>query len=135
MGERFLQSTVRMRWGLTLVAGWALIAGCNEPERQSRLRMPKGQVALADLRAVEEPAGAAKPAPPKVSPAQPRRTGAGTHTYTVLAGDTWFRIGQKLYGDGKQWRAIAEANRQKVGPSGVLIPGTVLVIPDIRNAR
>lgn len=59
------------------------------------------------------------PAAPPL-PAAPRR-------YTVVSGDTLWGIAVRFYGDGNQWRRIADTNRI-TDPRAVRI-GTVLTIP------
>ncbi len=53
-------------------------------------------------------------------------TGAAT-TYTVVAGDSFWRIAEQLYGDGSKYPLIRDAN-PSVDPN-VLRPGMRLVIP------
>ncbi len=65
----------------------------------------------------------APPAPPK--PTQPPTP--PTETYTVQAGDTLWSIAQRLYGDGKRWKDIAQANG--ITDARKLTVGTVLKIP------
>jgi nucleoid-associated protein YgaU len=48
-------------------------------------------------------------------------------TYTVEAGDTLYAIAEKVYGDGSQFRAIAEANG--IDTSNRLTVGQELTIP------
>ena len=50
-----------------------------------------------------------------------------TETYTVEAGDNLFSVAEQFYGDGQQWRRIAEANGLE--PGAVLSPGDTLQIP------
>jgi LysM repeat protein len=49
--------------------------------------------------------------------------------YTVVAGDTLSKIAQHFYGDGSLFPLIANAN-EIPGPN-VLLPGQVLLIPDL----
>jgi hypothetical protein len=53
--------------------------------------------------------------------------GSGATTYTVEAGDTLYAIAEKVYGDGSQFRAIAEANG--IDTSNRLTVGQELTIP------
>jgi nucleoid-associated protein YgaU len=67
-------------------------------------------------------AGPAYVPPPKAAPAAPAPTitrkptheakpaALGRSSYTVKHGDTLYRIAKQHYGDGKQWRQIADAN-------------------------
>lgn len=49
--------------------------------------------------------------------------------YTVRAGDDLWSLAQRAYGDGTQWRRIAEANPD-LEPAGDLVPGARLIVPD-----
>ena len=53
---------------------------------------------------------------------------AGQH-YTVLKGDTLFSIAKKVYGDGKLWTKIADANKDKIHNKNRITVGMVLAIP------
>jgi N-acetylmuramoyl-L-alanine amidase CwlA len=48
-------------------------------------------------------------------------------TYTVVAGDSLFKIATKVYGKGNKFPLIEKANSVK---NGLILPGQVLVIPD-----
>jgi nucleoid-associated protein YgaU len=52
-----------------------------------------------------------------------------SQTYTVQPGDTLTSISLKVYGDGRYWRAIFEANRDQLDAPGRIHPGQVLRIP------
>jgi len=74
------------------------------------------------------PAGAGSVPLPTVEsetlpPAAPRTT------YTVKRGDTLWSIAQRLYGDGHLWKAIYEANRDRVASPSAMKVGTELRIP------
>jgi len=61
---------------------------------------------------------------------------AQTTTYTVVKGDTLWKIAKHFYGDGNQWRAIYEANKSVIGGNPDLIyPGQVLTIPNVTAAK
>jgi len=67
---------------------------------------------------------AAKPAPKREElPETPT-------TYTVVRGDSLWKISKKFYGTGSKWRTIYNANRSLIGGNPNLIhPGQVLKIP------
>ena len=66
----------------------------------------------------------------QLRPQNPTSGGAGgEREWTVSAGDTLAWIAYKSYGEPTQWRPIAEANR--LTNVRRLIPGTVLVIPNV----
>jgi len=50
-------------------------------------------------------------------------------TYTVQPGDSLVDIARKLYGDGRRYETLFEANRQVLTTPTQLKPGTVLVVP------
>jgi nucleoid-associated protein YgaU len=52
-----------------------------------------------------------------------------TRTYTVVAGDSLSKIAKKIYGDGKRWKEIFEANKDKIKNPDLIHPGQVLKIP------
>lgn len=50
-------------------------------------------------------------------------------TYTVKAGDSLWKIAQRIYGNGNQWTKIYEANRDKIKNPDLIYPGQKLTIP------
>lgn len=50
-------------------------------------------------------------------------------TYTVKAGDSLWKIAQRIYGNGNQWTKIYEANRDKIKNPDLIYPGQQFVIP------
>jgi len=71
--------------------------------------------------------GSAAPSAPSVLAAAPTAPGARSHL--VVAGDSLSRISQRYYGNAGRWQEIYNANREKLGPNGVLRVGTELRIP------
>jgi nucleoid-associated protein YgaU len=67
----------------------------------------------------------------KVSPKSSRpSTKAIPKTYVVKKGDCLWKIAQRFYGKGSEWRKIYEANKKVIGKNPNLIyPGQKLVIP------
>jgi hypothetical protein len=61
---------------------------------------------------------------PPASPQPPQ-----SQTYTVQPGDTLTSVSLKVYGDGRYWQAIFEANRDQLDAPGRIHPGQVLRIP------
>ena len=55
---------------------------------------------------------------------------SGTRVYTVESGDSLWKIAEKFYGDGSQWRKIHEANRATIDDPDVIHPGQQLTIPE-----
>lgn len=58
-----------------------------------------------------------------VQPPAPDQT-----SYTVVSGDSWWRIAEKTYGKGYKWKIIKEAN-----PGIALHPGGAIVIPPLQE--
>jgi len=97
--------------------------------------------------APKSPAPAKAPVPPPAPPARgadfgnvrsggsstapvTSRAGAQPTSYVVKSGDSLSKIARRIYGDGKQWTRIYEANRELIGKNPDLIqPGQNLVIP------
>lgn len=50
-------------------------------------------------------------------------------TYTVKEGDNLTKIARHVYGDGNKWKAILEANRDKIKNPDLIHPGEVLTLP------
>ncbi len=50
-------------------------------------------------------------------------------TYTIQKGDTLSEISAELYGTGKWWKKIAEANPEAIKNPNKLKVGTIIVIP------
>ncbi len=65
----------------------------------------------------------AKPAMQNADPKQ--------ETYTVVAGDSLWKIAEKVYGNGKKWNAIYEANRKVLPKPDALKTGMKLIIPPL----
>lgn len=57
--------------------------------------------------------------------------GMGERSYTVVKGDTLSHIARDHYGKASKWRAIFEANRDKIANPDLIHPGQEFVIPDI----
>lgn len=51
-------------------------------------------------------------------------------TYTVQPGDSLWKIAAKVYGNGRRWTKIYEANTDKISNSSRIRVGQVLVIPE-----
>lgn len=87
-----------------------------------RFRKKEEERPRADFSKVESGGSSTAPAPGAAAPK--------ARTYTVVAGDSLWKIAEKFYGDGNQWPRIHEANRDRIKDPDVIHPGQTLTIPD-----
>lgn len=74
-----------------------------------------------------EPAAAAAEAPES---AEVEATEGKARTYTVLSGDTLWKIAERMYGNGSQYMKIFEANTDLLDSPDRIFPGQELKIPE-----
>jgi len=84
------------------------------------------------LTAAVEPAPQAADAEPE-APAEPTENAgaAGGRSYTVVSGDTLWKISGQMYGEGSHYMKIFEANTDVLEHPDRIFPGQVLRIPDL----
>lgn len=70
-----------------------------------------------EVPAAAEPEGQREGEPPPAS------------SYTVVKGDSLWKIAKKLLGDGNRWQEIYSLNRDKISNPNRIYPGQVLTIP------
>ena len=58
-----------------------------------------------------------------------------TTSYTVVKGDTLWGIAKKYYGDGSKYKAIYEANKDKISNPNLIYVGQILTIPSFESAN
>lgn len=56
---------------------------------------------------------------------------SSTQTYTVIKGDSLWKIAKYFYGNGSKYSAIYEANKDIISNPSLIYPNQVLVIPSI----
>ena len=81
-----------------------------------------------DVAGLSETAGA-NPAANTTSPSFQPEPGRRPRRYTVERGDTLIAIAQRVYGDGRQYRRIYRANRDRMQSPDNLVEHMVLEIP------
>jgi nucleoid-associated protein YgaU len=66
---------------------------------------------------------------------RPTNVPQGSVVYRTRAGDTPYRLADRLYGKGYLQDRIVQANRGRLPPNGVFEPGTYIVIPPNLNGE
>ena len=90
---------------------------------------PRGEQTILTAAATPAPRPTATPVPTAAPTPIPTPTPApSVTTYVVVAGDSLWRISQKLYGTGTKWRDIWQANRDTVKNPDFIYIGQVLTI-------
>ena len=51
--------------------------------------------------------------------------------YTVVSGDSLWKIASKHYGDGNKWQALFEANREVIQDPDLIYPGQQIRVPEL----
>ena len=69
---------------------------------------------------------------PRAEKPKPRPVPRWNTTYVVKKNESFWSISQKVYGNGKYWQMIQEANRD-VDPD-TMVPRTVLYLPPLKKA-
>lgn len=95
-----------------------------------------GNVTYVVVEHEEEPAPE-EPAPEEPAPEEPAPEEPAPETpvepevseYTVVSGDSLWKIAQKVYGTGTKWDVIYEANKETVKDPGMIYVGQKLIIP------
>lgn len=116
--------------GLQQVAGGLLVLVIAVLPLSNLAQPPAQQTPTA-----QTPTPSAQPTA-QVSPQTTQATPAelsNTATYTVVAGDDLWSVAERLLGDGRDWRVLAELNPQLVDSAYELRPGTKLKIPTVTH--
>jgi nucleoid-associated protein YgaU len=104
---------------LAATFGLALLVGCEEPKAKEEPRQDPSMYSepLMEIDDIDT-----TPPPPPPAPA--------VRTHVVQKDDTLFKLARHYYdGDQSKWKAIWEANMDKIPDKDKLKPGTELVIP------
>ena len=97
---------------------------------------PQGRITILSHNA-QEPVSPEEPdAETSAQPEQPEESAASQQadTYQVQAGDSLWRIAQEVYGSGRYWEAIFQANASAIHDPNMIYIGQVLVLPEVSPA-
>ena len=86
-------------------------------------------VAVAEIPDTQ-PAASAQTSAEFTEPAEIEATDAGARTYTVVSGDTLWKIAEQMYGNGSEYMKIFEANTDLLENPDRIFPGQELKIPE-----
>jgi LysM repeat protein len=109
----------------------ALDAGTDAVPQPEIEPPAEAEQALDTPPAIEAPAEPeATPPIPDPAPFQASAADVGSHSedYTVQAGDTLMKIAFEVYGDIYKWKAIYEANKDKISNPNAIPNGVVLKV-------
>lgn len=119
-------------------AGSITVSGEIADESQRRrildvLSGIEGIKTVNDEMVVPEPAAVPTPAPePPVAVLESaEEEGDGARSYTVVSGDTLWKIAERMYGNGSHYMKIFEANTDQLENPDQIFPGQKLVIPEL----
>jgi len=123
-------------------AGSITVSGkiAAESERQKILDVLagiKGVATVQDNLVVAAPPPTQQQAPQQTAPrsatepAQAAAAAGKARTYTVVSGDTLWRIAERMYGNGSHYMKIFEANTGVLKEPDQIFPGQQLVIPEL----
>lgn len=97
----------------------------NKPPAMSTEAAPAEPAKPAET--APAPAASAPAAPAPAEPAKPAEAAPATGNHVIVAGDTYWDLAKKAYGDATKWKLIFEANKGQKPHR--LMPGATLTIP------
>ena len=121
-----LTSIAKQYWGTS--QGWENIEKANPGLTPTNLKLG------AKLNIPAKDAAVSAPVKSSTSNSSSSTGGSVSNTnggdYEVVSGDTLSKISNKVYGDGKHWKQIYDANKKVIGDdASVLVVGTKLTLP------
>ncbi|MER8691263.1 5'-nucleotidase C-terminal domain-containing protein [Mesorhizobium opportunistum] len=97
----------------------------NKPPAMSTEAAPAEPAKPAET--APAPAAPAPAAPAPAEPAKPSEAAPATGNHVIVAGDTYWDLAKKAYGDATKWKLIYDANKGQKPHR--LMPGASLTIP------
>ena len=113
---------------LCCVVAVVAVLGCKSEEPVESQR-PIGVTEVEPEPSEDLGAQDLEPAPSTPAQPEPAAPAAPRTTHTVQSGDTLWSLAQRFYGDGRLWKVIYEANRDRIPGASQLKVGTELRIP------
>ncbi len=111
-----------------------LVVGAPPEEPAPESPAPEPPVtSVADVASPEAEPVSAEAAPEGTEAPADVDDAAGGRTYTVQSGDSLWKIAEAMYGNGANYTAIFEANRDLLDDPDKIHPGQELRIPDLDN--
>lgn len=102
-----------------------LEAVSRAPERESAIETSPPMTAPPRT----EPSYQPPPAPPRPPPAPPADIAPEVRTHVVAPGETLWSIADRYYRDGRAWRRLYSANRNRISDPRDLPVGLKLIVP------
>ena len=97
-------------------------------EPQGRIKIVSEPVENPETTVPEETTEPEKPVEPEVEAPKTEAEVSPTKLYTVVAGDSLWKIAQKELGNGSKWKQIYEANKKQISNPNRIYVGQELVI-------
>jgi hypothetical protein len=119
-------SGLRFRFGQASIAVSGRIA-----HESDRLKILDILSAIPGIQRVDDDLVVASAGPDFDANADASDAPEGARTYTVVSGDTLWKIAERMYGNGSQYMKIFEANTGVVEHPDRIFPGQKLVIPEL----
>lgn len=122
---------------LAMVTAAPVPAGADPPTGPEPSREPPTSTSTAPTATAPTPANPAQPVPSAAAPTQAQQgpQAESAHVHTVASGDDLWTLAERYYGDGLDWRRIADANPEVLtGGPDELVVGWGLRIPGVAAA-
>jgi len=114
------------KWNIVVlaIAAGLFLTGCKKEAVKEGLEPVPQEMVVS-----EPPQEAAPEAVKPPAPQQPSATTVAPRIYVVQKGDTLYSIARKIYNDQTKWKAIYQANKDRISDPDVLKVGQKLILP------